>query len=434
MTNSKLSYYTGTNKQQTEDISSETTTTTTTTSTTRKKVTTATTTTTRATLSNSSGTMTTVTTTSAAVTTTTTTKTTTLKPSLSRSKATSKTSGMKLCGNNNCKNITERYRRRPQSKSSMAPPTASKSHLKRSLSRSLSPSPPPPLSASSSATTRSLSSLTKEMRTGQSGLTKEASSNSIDISAVLNNALVRKPAVLSFFPNSSTTSAAKNFAKKCSQNRCATPATTNFNENCSPNCCATSTAAELLKKCTPKSRGGPSSAAKFIKKCFPQQLEACGGRGDETGDPATFNGDPVPPILLPATPNDQIIPSTAELFLHTGSVTTTKTEIGDENPDDRVFFWGPQGGPPMLMAADEKMKKYGNALPSMEFLPICIEVLGPMDPNTLKFLKEICKMISVRSGDSRELFFATNHISCLLQRFLRVCVLENIQLNADMCN
>ncbi|ESO05650.1 hypothetical protein HELRODRAFT_171308 [Helobdella robusta] len=65
-------------------------------------------------------------------------------------------------------------------------------------------------------------------------------------------------------------------------------------------------------------------------------------------------------------------------------------------------------------AADEKMKKYGNALPSMEFLPICIEVLGPMDPNTLKFLKAICKMISVRSGDSRELFFATNHISCLL--------------------
>ncbi|ESN90932.1 hypothetical protein HELRODRAFT_182398 [Helobdella robusta] len=45
-------------------------------------------------------------------------------------------------------------------------------------------------------------------------------------------------------------------------------------------------------------------------------------------------------------------------------------------------------------AADEKMKKYGNALPSMEFLPICIEVLGPMNPNTLKFLKEICKMIS----------------------------------------
>ncbi|ESO08526.1 hypothetical protein HELRODRAFT_169387 [Helobdella robusta] len=48
-------------------------------------------------------------------------------------------------------------------------------------------------------------------------------------------------------------------------------------------------------------------------------------------------------------------------------------------------------------AADEKMKKYGNALPSMEFLPICIEVLGPMDPNTLKFLKEIGKRISVRS-------------------------------------
>ncbi|ESN97433.1 hypothetical protein HELRODRAFT_178228 [Helobdella robusta] len=73
-----------------------------------------------------------------------------------------------------------------------------------------------------------------------------------------------------------------------------------------------------------------------------------------------------------------------------------------------------------VRAADEKMKRYGNALPSMEFLPICIEVLGPMDPNTLKFLKAICKMISVRSGDSRKLFFATDHISCLLLRFLRV--------------
>ncbi|ESO11954.1 hypothetical protein HELRODRAFT_158318 [Helobdella robusta] len=75
-------------------------------------------------------------------------------------------------------------------------------------------------------------------------------------------------------------------------------------------------------------------------------------------------------------------------------------------------------------AADEKMKKYENALPSMEFLPICIEVLGPMDPSTLKFLKEICKTISVRSGESRELFFATNNISCLLQRFLRASTLR----------
>ncbi|ESN97523.1 hypothetical protein HELRODRAFT_193233 [Helobdella robusta] len=86
------------------------------------------------------------------------------------------------------------------------------------------------------------------------------------------------------------------------------------------------------------------------------------------------------------------------------------------------------------------MKKYGNALPSMEFLPICIEVLGPMDPNTLKFLKAMCKMISVRSGDSRELFFATNHISGLLQRpvylhplkkfhnsppFIKPCIIHN---------
>ncbi|ESO08713.1 hypothetical protein HELRODRAFT_184604, partial [Helobdella robusta] len=85
-------------------------------------------------------------------------------------------------------------------------------------------------------------------------------------------------------------------------------------------------------------------------------------------------------------------------------------------------------------AANEKMKKIWERPPLDGFLPICIEVLGPMDPNTLKFLKAICKMISVRSGDSRELFFLTNYISCLLQRYLRVCMLENIQLNADMCN
>ncbi|ESO11697.1 hypothetical protein HELRODRAFT_166712 [Helobdella robusta] len=33
-------------------------------------------------------------------------------------------------------------------------------------------------------------------------------------------------------------------------------------------------------------------------------------------------------------------------------------------------------------ASDEKIKKYDRALPSMEFLPICIEVLCPMDRNT----------------------------------------------------
>ncbi|ESN97376.1 hypothetical protein HELRODRAFT_178167 [Helobdella robusta] len=82
-------------------------------------------------------------------------------------------------------------------------------------------------------------------------------------------------------------------------------------------------------------------------------------------------------------------------------------------------------------ASDKKIKKYDGALPSMEFLPICIEVLGPMDRNTSGFFNRICKNISIRSGDSREYFFAMNNISCILQRFLRVCVLENVELNAD---
>ncbi|ESN90831.1 hypothetical protein HELRODRAFT_182540 [Helobdella robusta] len=82
-------------------------------------------------------------------------------------------------------------------------------------------------------------------------------------------------------------------------------------------------------------------------------------------------------------------------------------------------------------ASDEKIKKYDGALPSMEFLPICIEVLGPMDRNTSGFFNRICKNISIRSGDSREYFSAMNNIWCILQRFLRVCVLENVELNAD---
>ncbi|ESO13006.1 hypothetical protein HELRODRAFT_159603 [Helobdella robusta] len=97
-----------------------------------------------------------------------------------------------------------------------------------------------------------------------------------------------------------------------------------------------------------------------------------------------------------------------------------------------VHLTSKESGLAATRASDEKFKKYEGALPSMDFLPVCIQVLGPMDNNTSIFFKKICKMISGRSGDSRELFFAMNHISCLLQRFLRVCVTENVQLNADV--
>ncbi|ESN91634.1 hypothetical protein HELRODRAFT_165687 [Helobdella robusta] len=97
-----------------------------------------------------------------------------------------------------------------------------------------------------------------------------------------------------------------------------------------------------------------------------------------------------------------------------------------------VHLTSKECGVAAIRASDEKIKKYEHALPSLDFLPICIEVLGPMDPNTSKFIKTLCKMVGVRSGDNREFFFAINHISCLLQRFLRVCVSENINLNADV--
>ncbi|ESO13110.1 hypothetical protein HELRODRAFT_159719 [Helobdella robusta] len=81
-----------------------------------------------------------------------------------------------------------------------------------------------------------------------------------------------------------------------------------------------------------------------------------------------------------------------------------------------VHLTSKESGLAATRASDEKFKKYEGALPSMDFLPVCIEVLGPMDNNTSIFFKKFCKMISGRSGDSRELFFAMNHISCLLQR------------------
>ncbi|ESO00893.1 hypothetical protein HELRODRAFT_175389 [Helobdella robusta] len=62
-----------------------------------------------------------------------------------------------------------------------------------------------------------------------------------------------------------------------------------------------------------------------------------------------------------------------------------------------------------IRASDEKIKKYEHALPSLDFLPICIEVLGPMDPNTSKFIKTLCKMICVRSDLNTELNVYSNH-------------------------
>ncbi|ESO11702.1 hypothetical protein HELRODRAFT_166718 [Helobdella robusta] len=65
--------------------------------------------------------------------------------------------------------------------------------------------------------------------------------------------------------------------------------------------------------------------------------------------------------------------------------------------------------------SDEKLEKYDNALSSMEFFPVCVEVLGPMDKATSTFFKDICNLISGRSGDKKKFFFAMSHMSCMLQ-------------------
>ncbi|ESO02000.1 hypothetical protein HELRODRAFT_188549 [Helobdella robusta] len=79
-----------------------------------------------------------------------------------------------------------------------------------------------------------------------------------------------------------------------------------------------------------------------------------------------------------------------------------------------------------IRASDEKIKKYEHALPSLDFLPIYIEVLGPMDPNTLKFIKTLCKMIGVRG------YFKSMFLTDMSESRNGVVKLEDIDPDATL--
>ena len=90
-----------------------------------------------------------------------------------------------------------------------------------------------------------------------------------------------------------------------------------------------------------------------------------------------------------------------------------------------------QRGGAAIRASDEKFKKYQGVIDGFEFSPICVECFGPMDPLTRELLVNLCDEVQKRSGDPKELYYAINYVSVILQRMNYFCIKDNVMLNAD---
>ena len=68
-------------------------------------------------------------------------------------------------------------------------------------------------------------------------------------------------------------------------------------------------------------------------------------------------------------------------------------------------------------AAAKKVAKYADLPQRFTFQPVALENLGPVSSSTLKFLSEVGRRISQKSGDPNEESFLWQRISICLQRF-----------------
>ena len=68
-------------------------------------------------------------------------------------------------------------------------------------------------------------------------------------------------------------------------------------------------------------------------------------------------------------------------------------------------------------AAERKVSKYAGLPASHLFVPIAIEILGPINEAGQSFLSELVRRLSTISDDPRESFFLFQRISILMQRF-----------------
>ena len=69
------------------------------------------------------------------------------------------------------------------------------------------------------------------------------------------------------------------------------------------------------------------------------------------------------------------------------------------------------------MAASRKDAKYVNLQNHYVFQPVAVESLGPINESACRFLDDLGRRISFRSGDVRERQFLYQRISVVIQRF-----------------
>ena len=69
------------------------------------------------------------------------------------------------------------------------------------------------------------------------------------------------------------------------------------------------------------------------------------------------------------------------------------------------------------MAASRKEAKYATLRTHYDFQPIAVETLGPINESATTFLYNLGRLISLVSGEDRELQFLFQRISVAIQRF-----------------
>ena len=72
-------------------------------------------------------------------------------------------------------------------------------------------------------------------------------------------------------------------------------------------------------------------------------------------------------------------------------------------------------------AGEKKETKYLDLARSFVFMPIAIEILGPINAKATLFLTELGRRITAVTGDSREGAFLFQRLSIAIQRFNCVC-------------
>ena len=78
-------------------------------------------------------------------------------------------------------------------------------------------------------------------------------------------------------------------------------------------------------------------------------------------------------------------------------------------------------------AESRKIGKYQKLLQNYEVIPICVETLGPREPNELKLIQEIGKKIQDTTNEPRSTSFLMQSISMAVQRGNSASVMGTVE-------